>query len=168
MLKFLSIALLVSSASTVQGIVQGEAFNKMLHRALEDVGPNPNGHSNTAAILELRWRMDEPTIAYNTDTDVFTLDFVSSSPENQPGTGMRHKFFDERCMYAGEADRLDTDFYEVPLFANGGGISNPAGTADPALTNLGNNGRPQLQFKIDHATLAGDTNVFTMPGSSTP
>lgn len=162
MLKFLSITLLVSSACTVQGVVQGEAFNKMLNRALEDVGPNPNGHSATASLLELRWRMDEPKIAYDSDTDIFTLDFYTSSPDNQPGTGMGHVFYDDRCMYAGESGRLPTEEYEVPLWAAGGGISNPSDTGDPLLTDTGDGGRPQLKFKLDHAVLASNTMLFTM------
>ena len=129
----------------------------MLDRALDEI--NPYGQEDTAWELEERWRMDEPRISYNPDSDVFTLDFITSSAENDPD-GMTYTFFDENCMYAGEDDRVQSDEYRIPLYPIGG-ISNPAGDGPAEMLDNGIDGRPRLQFKLDHAVLAANPNLFT-------
>jgi len=108
----------------------------------------------SAAALEARWFMEEPTITYDAASNEFTLDFPSASNLNVAGTGMAEEFYDVNCKDDGSNSYTE---YIIPA-----GISAPAGGA-PTMTMDGGtviDPRPQLKFVIDTQVLANDANIY--------
>ena len=124
-MKFLIATLLASFVSTIQGDM---------------------------SILEARWKMDEPVISYNSDSNLFTADFPTASKDNVLGTGMNHIFFDYDCADDGTEG---FDEYKIPA-----GITAPDGVSAPVMT-LNGDGRPQLKFRINPQILANNDKIYS-------
>lgn len=123
-------------------------------RDLQAIG---NG-SDAASVLYQRWFQDVPAIGYDAATNVFTLDFTTSSHENTDDN-MDAVFYDEGCRWDGET----TGFVEYPVLPP---LIHKVGvTTDHALAVMvgtGTTAAPQLQFQLDPGLLAKEPKIYTV------
>jgi len=124
-----------------------------------------SNYNDAGSMLYERWYQDVPVIGYVPETNIFTLDFVSSSPDNTKNN-MDAIFYDEGCRWDGETTGftefvvLPPDIYSVTADpANVNALDHALAEMVPDANNIN---RPRLQFKLDPALLAKKSQIYTL------
>jgi len=137
-------------------------------RNLQEILSNTDGDAvstlldtqdDAASQLYARWYQDVPTIAFDAATNVFTLQFLSSSSLNT-ANNMDAIFYDENCRWDGEDGvEADVEHAVTPPKIHAVGSDKNAHALATMVSNT-----PELKFVLDPALLAKDDKVYTSAG----
>lgn len=116
-----------------------------------------NDPQNSDELLD-RWKLSEPSVQFNKDTNVFTFVYDPLHNDNQIST-MKFSFYDDKCQDDGTADfGAEYDIESNTI----GGATNPHDLLNPKSGFPKNvDGYPQWEYEGSVKTLVNDANLYT-------